>query len=249
MKVRELSANGLDFIKSHEGCRLVAYKVQDSDKYYTIGYGHYGADVEKGSRISMSQAKALLKSDCERFVTHVNRYMETYNFNQNQFDAMVSFAYNVGNISGLTSDGTLPLENIPGKMLLYCNSNGKKLAGLVARRRDEKALFETPVSTPALKSVDEISDEVIKGLWGNGESRKKALEKCGYNYSEIQKAVNEKKKNENATPGLKPLNVIVDEVIKGVWGNGNARKIALSKAGYNYSEIQKAVNEKKKGGK
>lgn len=190
MKKRELSSRGLDLIKSYEGCRLIAYKVQSTDKYYTIGYGHYGADVLKGSRISMSQAVSLLKTDCERFVSHVNKYMSKYNFNQNQFDALVSFAFNIGNIDQLTKNGTRSISEISEKMLLYCNSNGKKLQGLVNRRKAEQELFNTPVVEPVLKPLEEIAKEVIAGKWGNGNQRKTALTKAGYNYNEVQALVN-----------------------------------------------------------
>lgn len=193
---RKLSSKGLDLIKSYEGCRLIAYKVQPTDKYFTIGYGHYGADVVKGSRISMTQAVNLLKSDCERFVSHVNKYMNTYNFNQNQFDALVSFAYNIGNIDQLTQKGTRSIEEISTKMLLYCNSNGKRLQGLVNRRKAEQALFNTPPVEPVLKSLEEIANEVIAGKWGNGNQRKNALTKAGYNYKEVQSLVNKIMKGE-----------------------------------------------------
>ena len=193
---RNLSSRGLDLIKSFEGCRLTAYKVQSSDKYYTIGYGHYGADVLKGSRISMSQATNLLKADCERFVSHVNKYMNTYNFNQNQFDALVSFAYNIGNIDQLTQKGTRSIEEISAKMTQYCNSNGKRLQGLVNRRKAEQALFNTPPVEPVLKPLKEIANEVIAGKWGNGNQRKTALTKAGYNYKDVQALVNKMMKGE-----------------------------------------------------
>ena len=193
---RNLSSRGLDLIKSFEGCRLTAYKVQSSDKYYTIGYGHYGADVLKGSRISMSQATNLLKADCERFVSHVNKYMNTYNFNQNQFDALVSFAYNIGNIDQLTQKGTRSIEEISAKMTQYCNSNGKRLQGLVNRRKAEQALFNTPPVEHVLKPLKEIANEVIAGKWGNGNQRKTALTKAGYNYKDVQALVNKMMKGE-----------------------------------------------------
>lgn len=93
---------------------------------------------------------------------------------------------------------------------------------------------------PSKKSVDTIAKEVIKGLWGNGDERKKKLTSAGYNYATIQNRVNEmlapkssKKSNET----------IAKEVIKGLWGNGEERKQKLTKAGYNYNTIQGIVNK------
>ena len=88
------------------------------------------------------------------------------------------------------------------------------------------------------KSNEEIAQEVINGLWGNGEERKKKLTSAGYNYSAIQKIV-----NELAKPKKKSNEEIAKEVIAGKWGNGAARKDRLTKAGYNYSVIQKLVNK------
>ena len=57
---RCLSANGLNFIKSFEGCKLTAYKCVPTEKYYTIGYGHYGSDVKAGMTITLKRAEELL---------------------------------------------------------------------------------------------------------------------------------------------------------------------------------------------
>lgn len=187
MTKRELSNNGLLLIKSFEGCKLKAYKVSPNDKYYTIGYGHYGADVAKDMVLTQAKADALLKKDCYRFVEHVNTYMSIYDFTQNQFDALVSFAYNVGNIAGLTKNGKRSIPEISNKMLEYCKSNGKTLTGLVTRRKKEKELFDT---TSNDKTITDIAREVIAGKWGNGEERKRKLVNSGYDYARVQKEVN-----------------------------------------------------------
>lgn len=184
---RKLSNNGLTLIKQFEGCRLSAYKCQSSERYYTIGYGHCGADVTQGMNITQEEANNLLVKDCERFVDHVNTYMDKYNFNQNQFDALVSFAYNIGNINQLTNNGTRSIAEISAKIPEYCKAGGKKLAGLVSRRNKEKELFDTPVSD---KSITELAQEVIAGKWGNGEERKSKLANAGYDYSTVQTEVN-----------------------------------------------------------
>lgn len=188
-----LSKNGLELIKSFEGIRLYAYKCVSTEKYYTIGYGHYGADVYKGMTITKDEAEALLMKDCEKFVNHVNEYQKIYNFNQNEFDALVSFAYNVGNIRQLTQKGTRPKNEIPVHMKEYCNAGGVKLNGLVRRRQMEIDLFNKPLPTSNIKLKDNntIAIEVIQGKWGNGNARKVRLTEAGYNYREIQSRVNE----------------------------------------------------------
>lgn len=93
--------------------------------------------------------------------------------------------------------------------------------------------------TKVEKSVDELAREVIAGKYGNGDARKKAL---GDKYAEVQKRVNEILTGKTATPPKKSVTDIAREVIAGEWGNGADRKNHLTKAGYNYAEVQKEVN-------
>lgn len=139
------SSNGIALIKEFEGCCLTAYKLA-GEKYYTIGYGHYGADVSAGMTITQEAAESLLKSDLRRFEANVLSFNPIYNWNQNEFDALVSFAYNVGSINQLTANGKRTRSEIEGKWLAYVKSNGKTLAGLVRRRKAELSLFKTKVT-------------------------------------------------------------------------------------------------------
>ena len=134
------SKKGLELIKKFEGCRLTAYKALPSEKYYTIGYGHCGSDVKKGQTITQEEADTLLAKDVKKFEYRVSAY-EKYNWSQNEFDALVSFAYNIGNIDGLTNYGQRSKETIAEKMLLYAKSGGQIISGLVKRRQAEKLLF------------------------------------------------------------------------------------------------------------
>lgn len=135
------SQKGIDMIKGFEGFRAQSYRCVITEKYLTIGYGHYGPDVKMGQVITKAQGEELLKKDLIRFEACVNKYDHIYDFNQNEFDALVSFAVNIGNIDQLTSCGTRSRKVIAEKMLLYVNSGGKKLQGLVNRRKAEHDLF------------------------------------------------------------------------------------------------------------
>ena len=116
----------------------------------------------------------------------------------------------------------------------YYTRNRKKHGKLPYIEYDVNA--KKPVS--ALKSIDEIAQEVIDGKWYAGAARKSALTKAGYNYTAVQTRV-----NELVSSGKKSIDAIAKEVIQGKWGVGAARKAALTKAGYNYAEVQKKVNE------
>ena len=97
------------------------------------------------------------------------------------------------------------------------------------------------------KSIGAVAEEVIKGLWGNGNDRKKRLTASGYNYEQVQTAVNAIVKGQKPSPAPAPKKKtneeIAKEVIAGKWGNGAVRKKKLTDAGYNYSAIQKIVNK------
>ena len=96
------------------------------------------------------------------------------------------------------------------------------------------------------KSVDEVAKEVLAGAWGNGDVRKNALTAAGYNYSEVQAAVNRLAGDKTTTP-TKSITEVAKEVLAGKWGNGDDRKKKLEAAGYNYSQVQAKVNELAKG--
>lgn len=134
-----INNDGLKIIKESEGLRLKAYKCPSG--VWTIGYGHTGKDVKKGMVITEEKATELLKSDIARFEKQVVTYNTIYNFTSNEFSALVSFAYNIGSITGLTRNGTRTKLQIANKMLEYCYANGKKLNGLYKRRQKERKLF------------------------------------------------------------------------------------------------------------
>ena len=141
------SKAGIDFIIGFEGFSAKACKCVNTEKYYTIGYGHYGSDVKKDDTISKEEARKLLEADLLSFEKKVSKYDRKYDFNQNEFDALVSFAYNVGNIDQLTAKGTRTRDKIAECMLLYNKSGGRVLNGLTKRREAERKLFLTNVST------------------------------------------------------------------------------------------------------
>lgn len=139
----ELSRNGYDLIKRYEGLRLKAYKPVPTEKYWTIGFGHYGADVTENMTITKEQADIYLIKDVSKSVKAVNDLLDSYTFTQNQFDALVSFTFNcgAGNLTKLTNKKSRTLQEIADKLPAYNKAGGKELAGLTRRRQEERALF------------------------------------------------------------------------------------------------------------
>ena len=148
---------GLALIKRFEGCRLKAYKPVPTEKYWTIGWGHYGPDVREGQTITQMEADAMLLSDCQRFADAVDDPAccpLTARLNANQRDALISFAFNCGAGCLKTLCKGRTLSQVRDAMALYSKAGGKVLPGLERRRRAEQALFDTPAAPVTEKKED-----------------------------------------------------------------------------------------------
>ena len=150
----KISEKGLALIKEFEGCQLTAY--QDEVGVWTIGYGITNSDksitkttIKKGLTITKEKAEERLR-EClnKRYAPLISKYDTRYGWNQNEFDALVSFAYNIGSIDGLTANGSRSKSVISNKLLEYNKAGGKVYAGLTRRRKAERELFLTPVPKP-----------------------------------------------------------------------------------------------------
>lgn len=145
------SSKGVSLIKQFEGCRLKAYKCPAG--VWTIGYGHT-AGVKAGDIITQEIAESYLRNDLVTYEKAVMNYDGIYHFNQNQFDALVSFTYNcgAGNLKNLTQSGKRTIAQISEKILLYNKAGGVTLFGLQRRRAAEKVLFDTPIKSDKIET-------------------------------------------------------------------------------------------------
>ncbi len=144
----------LALIRRFEGLRLRAYR--DAAGFWTIGYGHTSMagppKVMPGMRISRKQAERILRADVERVAGQVAKVLGPdvlSRLNENQFGALVSFAFNVG-IGNVRRSSVLRavragrLEEVPRLLLRWTKAGGRRLPGLVRRRRAEGRLWLTP---------------------------------------------------------------------------------------------------------
>lgn len=134
-----ISDKGLELIASFEGLRLEAYKCAAG--VWTIGYGHTKG-VNPGQKITKERAMEFLRQDVAAAEKAVMKYDSKYHWTQNQFDGLVSFAFNVGSIDQLTQRGTRAIEQISAKFPAYNKAGGKVLNGLTKRRNMERELFD-----------------------------------------------------------------------------------------------------------
>ena len=138
----KIGSKGLALIKHFEGCELEAYKCPAG--VWTIGYGHIKG-VQEGMTITEMQAEEMLQSELIEYEGYINDLVEV-ELNQNQFDAMVSWVYNLGggNLRASTLLKVLNAGNyagVPEQMLRWNKAGGKVLEGLTRRRQAEADLF------------------------------------------------------------------------------------------------------------
>ncbi|MGI4814012.1 MAG: lysozyme [Janthinobacterium lividum] len=136
------STNALNIIMQFEGLSLSTYK--DANGIPTIGYGHT-SHVEMGMTISKSQALLYLNADVMSSDVIINK-MVTVPLTQNQFDALVSFVYNLGPIhfSSSTTLKDLNQRNYQAAadaMLMWVQPGSANTKGLTIRRNAERELF------------------------------------------------------------------------------------------------------------
>lgn len=146
MPGRKIGEEGVELIKGFEGLKLEAYVCPG--RKWSIGYGHTNG-VKKGDKITKEVAEDLLREDLEKFEEYVNRAVKV-ELNQNQFDALVSWTYNLGpgnlaNSTMLKKLNTGDYESVASEMQRWNKSGGKVLAGLVRRRESEAQLFCKPI--------------------------------------------------------------------------------------------------------
>ena len=147
--IMHTSNTGIALIKRFEGCFLTAYK--DRVGVWTIGWGTTNADraitgrtLKRGLKISQKTADDWLrKSLAKKYEPLVGKYDDIYHWTQNEFDALVSFAYNIGSIDKLTANGTRTKAEVEAAILLYDKAGGKRVKGLTERRIAEQKLFHS----------------------------------------------------------------------------------------------------------
>jgi lysozyme len=136
------SSNGIDLIKHYEGCETEAYLCPAN--VWTIGYGHIKG-VQEGDVITEQQAHDMLVEELNEYEEYVNTKVMV-DLNQDQFDALVSWVYNLGS-GNFTSSTLLKVLNsgdyagVPEQILRWNKANGQVLEGLSRRRESEAELF------------------------------------------------------------------------------------------------------------
>lgn len=149
---RNISENGLHFTAAWEQFRGKAYKATAAEKYWTIGYGHYGADVSEGDTITEEEALKLLAQDMAKAVQAVEAAAAA-SLTQSQFDAVCDLVYNAGAgvIAASTGTGQAlrrgDVAALRAKISQFINQRGRDgilrpVLGLRRRTAGRLALFD-----------------------------------------------------------------------------------------------------------
>tara|TARA_R100000781_G_scaffold112477_1_gene79730 strand:- start:436 stop:927 length:492 start_codon:yes stop_codon:yes gene_type:complete len=139
----KISEEGKSLIKKFEGCELKAYKCPAGK--WTIGFGHV-KNVKEGDEWSQSHAEHMLDVELEEYEGYINDMVDMQ-LNQNQFDALVAWIYNLGPSNFRTSTLRKKLtpetiSEVPYEIKRWNKANGKTLDGLIRRREAESLLFQ-----------------------------------------------------------------------------------------------------------
>lgn len=147
------SDKGIEFIKKHEGVRLRAYKLE-GEKYWSIGVGHsYDPSITANTIWTNAQAEAVLRVDLQKFEKYVDELVPIP-LNQNQYDALVSYCFNRGK-GGLKQlvDNSKTIQDYSKNIVKYWGTAERYKNSLIARRKAEKALFDSlDINYPTLKN-------------------------------------------------------------------------------------------------
>lgn len=147
---------------------------------------------------------------------------------------------------------TESVKNYFVSRMKYFASLGSTVDEMLGQVASEPTVQETvksekPTQQPigSGKSVDEVAQEVLQGLWGNGQERYDSLTNAGYNAQAVQDRVNNILNGEtprNSNSANSDLDSVAQEVLQGLWGNGQDRYDSLTSAGYDAQAVQDRVN-------
>lgn len=244
----KMSSVGLDLVKSFEGLYLKAYKCPAG--VWTIGYGHTGTvggkKIRAGMKISGAKATALLKADMATFEKAVKSLVKV-SLNQNQFDALVSFAFNcgAGNLKNSTLLKMVNRKNFTAaanEFLKWNKGGGKVLAGLTRRREAERKLFLRPVpkkvTTYTFKTfVKQL--QKIENLKVTGKATKDLLR--------VLPTITSTKNNKNAV--IKPLKKMMKakgysiKTINSKYDTELAKAVKKYKAAHGFKNTSSTIGE------
>ena len=255
----DFDANSTSIGIEHADCQAHPWKISDAClengahlvaalcKYYKLGRPTWMKNVFPHNHFSSTECPASIAGS--QNAAYMKRAQEWY-------DAMMKGASAPAPKPSATKPAPKPttdLNALADAVIRGDYGNGdtrrQKLGSnydAVMKIVNQKLGVSAAPARPAKKSINTIAQEVINGAWGNGDDRRRRLEAAGYNYNEVQNAVNAKLGGGSYTPTNHTgpsLDDIARAVMRGDFGNGEERRRRLVAAGYNYNAVQARVNQ------
>lgn len=250
----DFDANSTSIGIEHADCQAHPWKISDAClengahlvaalcKYYKLGRPTWMKNVFPHNHFSSTECPASIAGS--QNAAYMKRAQEWY-------DAMMKGSS--APAASKPSKPTTDLNALADAVIRGDYGNGdtrrQKLGSnydAVMKIVNQKLGVSAAPARPAKKSINTIAQEVINGAWGNGDDRRRRLEAAGYNYNEVQNAVNAKLGGGSYTPTNHTgpsLDDVARAVIRGDFGNGEERRRRLVAAGYNYNAVQARVNQ------
>jgi len=248
-KVCKITPHHMAGILSGEQC---AKMFQNASRQASANYciGNDGEIVLSVAEENRAWTSANQENDCQAITIEVSNCENgrDWRISDAAWNSLVKLCVDICKRYGFklvydgTKNGSLTRHNMfvatscPGP---YLQGRFQELADTVNAQLGENQVQNT-VSNK--KRNEEIAQEVIKGLWGNGEDRRNKLTSAGYNYQTIQDIVNSLMNSQKLNT-KKDNEQIAQEVLVGDWGNGEERRSRLTAAGYDFDTIQARVNQ------
>ena len=233
---------GGDIEEAEREARYFLDNVPQKVKYLCLDYeDHAGDDVQDNTNACLRFMEIIKEKGCEP----IYYSYKPFTLNNIYYEQILEKFPNSLWIAGYgLNDGNADFEYFPSmdgiRWWQYSSNPFDKNIVLL-----DDEIEDTSISKNNLKNLTTVANEVIQGLWGNGQERYDNLTNAGYNAQSVQAKVNDLLNAENSS---KDLDTLAQEVLQGLWGNGQERFNNLSNEGYDAQAVQDRVNELLNGG-
>lgn len=226
---------GGDIEEAEREARYFLANVPKQVKYLVLDYEDHASDDVQANTNACLRFMEILKENGYEPIYYSYKPFTLDNIDYQQI--LAQFPNSLWIAGYGLNDGTADFEYFPSmdgiRWWQYSSNPFDKNIVLLDDEEDNS------ISKNDLKSLNTIANEVVQGLWGNGQERFNRLTDAGYDAEEVQDKVNSLLGGEDTVD----LNTVANEVVQGLWGNGQERFNNLSNAGYDAQAVQDRVNE------
>lgn len=232
---------GGDVVEAEREARYFLDNVPQKVKYLCLDYEDHASGDKQANTDACIRFMEILKENGYEPIYYSYKPFTLNNIDYQQI--LAEFPNSLWIAGYGLNDGTADFDYFPSmdgiRWWQYSSNPFDKNIVLLDDEEDNS------ISKNDLKSLNTIANEVVQGLWGNGQERFNNLSNAGYDAQAVQYKVNDLLNAENTS---KDLDTLANEVLQGLWGNGQERYDSLTRAGYDAQTVQDRVNSLLNGG-